>query len=52
MPIEIVTVALKSADFFEHNPALDVSPSAQEVNRCVLVAIGGPSKADEPACCQ
>lgn len=37
MPVEIATVALKPADFFEKNPALDVPPSVQEVNKSVLV---------------
>lgn len=37
MPVEIMSVALKPADFFDCNPALDVPPSAQEANKSVLV---------------
>lgn len=37
MPVEILTVALKPADFFEKNPALDVPPSLQSINKSVLV---------------
>lgn len=37
MPVEIMTVSLKLADFFERNPALDVPPSLQSINKSVLV---------------
>jgi primary-amine oxidase len=37
MPVEIMSIALKPVDFFERNPALDVPPSLQEVNKSVLV---------------
>ncbi|EXJ76256.1 uncharacterized protein A1O5_00764 [Cladophialophora psammophila CBS 110553] len=37
MPVEILTVALKPVDFFEKNPALDVPPSTQSINKSVLV---------------
>lgn len=37
MPVEISTVRLMPADFFEGNPALDVPQSRQEANRSVLV---------------
>ncbi|KAH8810850.1 copper amine oxidase, partial [Xylogone sp. PMI_703] len=37
MPVEIMTVALKPADFFERNPALDVPQSKQSLNKSVLV---------------
>ena len=38
MPCEIIKVALKPANFFERNPAIDVPPSEQAVNRSTLVA--------------
>jgi len=37
MPVEIMTVSLKPADFFEMNPALDVPPSLQSINKSLLV---------------
>ncbi len=36
MPCEIIQVALKPSNFFERNPAIDVPPSRQEVNRSVV----------------
>ncbi|KAJ9144700.1 Amine oxidase [Pleurostoma richardsiae] len=36
MPVEITTISLKPADFFERNPALDVPQSTQAVNKSVL----------------
>ncbi|KAL4874436.1 copper amine oxidase [Aspergillus karnatakaensis] len=36
MPIERISVHLKPSGFFEKNPALDVPPSRQEVNRSCL----------------
>jgi primary-amine oxidase len=38
MPVEIIKVALKPVNFFDKNPALDVPPSTQDVNKSVLVA--------------
>lgn len=37
MPVEVITVSLKPADFFGFNPALDVPQSSQESNRSELV---------------
>lgn len=37
MPVEIMSIALKPADLFKWNPALDVPPSLQDVNKIVLV---------------
>jgi primary-amine oxidase len=36
MPVEVLTVLLKPADFFEGNPALDVPQSTQAFNQSVL----------------
>lgn len=38
MPVEIIKVALKPANFFDRNPAIDVPPSNQEFNRSTLVS--------------
>ncbi|MCJ1475057.1 hypothetical protein MMC13_003717 [Lambiella insularis] len=38
MPCEVIKVALKPVNFFERNPAMDVPPSEQAVNRSVRVA--------------
>ncbi|MCJ1240084.1 hypothetical protein MMC14_008084 [Varicellaria rhodocarpa] len=38
MPCEIIKVALKPANFFSKNPAIDVPPSNQEFNRSTLVS--------------
>lgn len=38
MPCEIVHVAFKPVNFFDKNPALDVPPSRQEVNRSTLLS--------------
>jgi primary-amine oxidase len=38
MPVEILKVALKPVNFFDRNPAIDVPPSRQEINKSVLVA--------------
>jgi primary-amine oxidase len=46
MPVEFMTVALKLVDFFEKNPALDVPPNLQSINKSVLV---GRSKENPPA---
>ncbi|OTB08229.1 hypothetical protein M426DRAFT_317341 [Hypoxylon sp. CI-4A] len=35
MPVEIISVHLKPVNFFTRNPAIDVPPSTQEVNRSV-----------------
>ncbi|KAI4244876.1 MAG: hypothetical protein L6R40_002782 [Gallowayella cf. fulva] len=37
MPCEIIEVAFKPVNFFDKNPALDVPPSRQEVNRSTLL---------------
>lgn len=37
MPVEIITISLKPADFFTKNPALDVPQSKQKDNKSVLV---------------
>jgi primary-amine oxidase len=41
MPVEIIRVALKPANFFDKNPALDVPPSTQAFNRSTLVTGAG-----------
>ncbi|KAL8963990.1 MAG: hypothetical protein Q9183_004790 [Haloplaca sp. 2 TL-2023] len=38
MPCEIIHVSFKPANFFTKNPALDVPPSRQEVNRSTLLS--------------
>ncbi|KAI1049589.1 hypothetical protein LB505_008095 [Fusarium chuoi] len=53
MPAEAITVALKPADFFDRNPALDVPPSTQAVNKSVLVPANGVSNGEErEVCCR
>lgn len=37
MPVELTTISLKPADFFERNPAIDVPQSKQCDNKSVLV---------------
>lgn len=37
MPCEVIKVHFKPVNFFERNPALDVPPSNQDVNKSVLV---------------
>ncbi len=37
MPCEVIRVGFKPSNFFERNPAIDVPPSRQEVNRSELV---------------
>lgn len=49
MPVEISTIALKPADFFTKNPALDVPQSTQAVNKSELV-VSAPGKI--AGCCQ
>ena len=39
MPCEIIKVSFKPVNFFDKNPALDVPPSQQEINKSVLVAV-------------
>jgi primary-amine oxidase len=41
MPCEIVRVALKPVNFFEKNPAIDVPPSSQAINKSVLLVAKG-----------
>jgi primary-amine oxidase len=55
MPVEVQSVSLKPADFFEKNPALDVPPSSQRSNKSVLVQNPWPGAekrvdADEECC--
>lgn len=38
MPCEIIKVSFKPVNFFDKNPAIDVPPSNQEVNRSTLVS--------------
>lgn len=45
MPVEITTISLRPADFFEKNPALDVPQSRQNENKSVLV--GNPMTGTE-----
>jgi primary-amine oxidase len=45
MPCEILKVSLKPVNFFERNPALDVPPSEQRLNKSVLVAAKGGEEA-------
>lgn len=57
MPVEISTISLKPADFFERNPALDVPQSTQASNRSVLVQDPWPTEATKPGggdevCCK
>lgn len=51
MPVEVITVSLKPADFFEFNPALDVPQSTQEFNRSALVKEGACNLTDENCAC-
>ncbi|KAL4946756.1 hypothetical protein BDV06DRAFT_229654 [Aspergillus oleicola] len=46
MPVEILTVSLKPVKLFTKNPAIDVPPSTQEINRSVK--INGDGKGE---CC-
>lgn len=41
MPVEVFRVGLKPVSFFERNPALDVPPSRQSVNKSVEVERSG-----------
>ncbi|KAF7548687.1 hypothetical protein G7046_g8593 [Stylonectria norvegica] len=43
MPVEIVSVHLKPVNFFTRNPAIDVPPSTQAVNKSVLIQCGKES---------
>ena len=38
MPVEIIKVALKPVNFFDRNPAIDVPPSSQAVNKSTLLS--------------
>ncbi|KAK3697069.1 hypothetical protein LTR37_017667 [Vermiconidia calcicola] len=44
MPSEITTISLKPADFFSHNPSLDVPQSVQKDNKSVLVQDPWPTE--------
>lgn len=50
MPVEIATVVLQPADFFDRNPALDVPPSAQALNQSVLAAAPTAEDGDAEHC--
>lgn len=50
MPVEIISIELKPADFFERNPAIDVPPSTHEVNHRVLAYGEGPVGENGPCC--
>ncbi|KAK6330431.1 hypothetical protein TWF696_003527 [Orbilia brochopaga] len=41
MPVETVKVHMKPVNFFDKNPALDLPPSTQEVNKSVLISANG-----------
>ncbi|EPS45779.1 hypothetical protein H072_166 [Dactylellina haptotyla CBS 200.50] len=43
MPVETVRVHLKPVNFFDKNPALDLPPSTQEINKSILVSANGGS---------
>lgn len=47
MPVDIMTISLKPADFFTRNPAMDVPQSTQKDNRSVLVMNPLPSAEKE-----
>lgn len=47
MPCEVMTVRLKPVNFFDQNPALDVPPSTQAVNKSCLLS--GPSAVESAA---
>ena len=38
MPVEIMKISMKPSNFFDRNPAIDVPPSTQELNKSVLLA--------------
>lgn len=38
MPCEIIKVAFKPVNFFDRNPAIDVPPSTQAVNKSTLLS--------------
>lgn len=56
MPCEVFRMHFKPVGFFEQNPALDVAPSTQNVNKSRLAfdASGTQTQeaAVEPACCR
>ncbi|KAL6401753.1 putative Copper amine oxidase 1 [Ilyonectria robusta] len=49
MPVEIIKVSMKPANFFEKNPSLDVPPSKQAFNKSRLVE--RPGLVEEASCC-
>lgn len=55
MPVEIITISLKPADFFNKNPAIDVPQSTQASSKSVLVQDPWPTEAtkteDDGSCC-
>ncbi|GJN94178.1 hypothetical protein Rhopal_007252-T1 [Rhodotorula paludigena] len=56
MPCEVFRMHFKPVGFFEQNPALDVAPSTQNVNKSRLAFDGNGTQtqeaAVEPACCR
>ena len=44
MPVEVLSVSLKPANFFEKNPSMDVPPSEQRINKSVEVGAGEAEK--------
>ncbi|KAI9740933.1 MAG: hypothetical protein M1818_004539 [Claussenomyces sp. TS43310] len=48
MPVEKIVVGLKPSGFFEKNPALDVPPSRQDINKSVLAT--NDARLAEPCC--
>ncbi|KAL1297654.1 hypothetical protein AAFC00_006209 [Neodothiora populina] len=61
MPVEITTISLKPADFFDRNPALDVPVSTQNFNKSTLVQdpfavpavkLDQKGASDEVSCCE
>jgi primary-amine oxidase len=52
MPCEVMRVSFKPVDFFERNPALDVPPSVQSVNKSVgLNRPHAEAVVEEGSCC-
>jgi len=52
MPCEVMRVSFKPVDFFERNPALDVPPSVQSINRSVgLNRPHAEAVVDGDSCC-
>lgn len=50
MPVEIIKIELKPADFFSRSPAMDVPPSVQDFNTSILV--GKSNMHEAGTCCE